>query len=60
MARRCRSPSMQPARYINIPPSLCTWTGLSAQTETPASRSRGVFREPGRIASGTRLKSKIS
>ena len=40
----CRSPSiylmisMQPARYTNKQSSLCTWAGLSLQTETSASK----------------------
>ena len=33
---RCRSQSMQPARYTNNQSSLCTWAGLSPQTETLA------------------------
>ena len=33
---RCRSPSMQPARYTDKQSSLCTWVGLSAQTDTLA------------------------
>ena len=49
---KCRSPSTQPARYTNKLSSLCTWAGLSPQTENSASKQRGVFRGPGRASSG--------
>ena len=35
---RCRSPSLQPARYTNTRLSLCTCEGLSARTEISVSR----------------------
>ena len=57
---RCRSPSMQPARYTNKQSSLCTWAGLSPQTENLALKIRSVFRGPGRASSGTRWKSMIA
>ena len=40
--------------------SLCTWAGLSPQTETLALKQRGVFRGPGRASSGTRWKAMIA
>ena len=48
------------ARYTNKQSSLCTWAGLSPQTETLALKQRGVFREPGRASSGTKWKSMIA